>query len=289
MPKPVDPIRRFKRESTVLLRTAQQRVRFRHFSSVDLPVIFGNAMPKSGSHILMQFLEGLMEIAPFVMRSKLPVRTLTMEGYRRSQSEILHDLARLRHGEIGWGYVPATAETMAALDGDDHLSFFVYRDPRDKIISHIFYALDIHEGHRMRAYYQDQLHSMEARIEATIRGVTQEPYLLPSIVDNYARYLPWLEHPRVLAIRFEDLVNDQEATLRRMLQHVESSGYELNMPCQQVMESLVRALDPGRSPTFREGKSGGWREHFSPRNVASFKEIAGNLLQKLGYEASPDW
>jgi len=276
MPKSVDPLRRLKREATVLLRTVQQRVRFRQFSSAELPVIFGNAMPKSGSHILMQFLEGLLQIAPFVMRSKLPVRTLTLEGRRRSQSEILQDLIRLRHGEIGWGYIPATAQTMAALDGVDRLSFFVYRDPRDKIISHIFYALDIHEGHRMRAYYRDQLHSMEERIEATIRGVTQEPYSLPNIAENYARYLPWLE-------------NKQDVTLMRMLQHVESSGYDIQMPRQQAIDTLVRALDPGRSPTFREGKSGGWREYFSPRNVASFKEVAGDLLQKLGYESSSDW
>ena len=289
MPKSVDPLRRLKREATVLLRTVQQRVRFRQFSSAELPVIFGNAMPKSGSHILMQFLEGLLQIAPFVMRSKLPVRTLTLEGRRRSQSEILQDLIRLRHGEIGWGYIPATAQTMAALDGVDRLSFFVYRDPRDKIISHIFYALDIHEGHRMRAYYRDQLHSMEERIEATIHGVTQEPYSLPNIAENYARYLPWLDHPRALAIRFEDLVNKQDVTLMRMLQHVESSGYDIQMPRQQAIDTLVRALDPGRSPTFREGKSGGWREHFSPKNVASFKEVAGDLLQKLGYESSSDW
>ncbi len=48
-------------------------------------------------------------------------------------------------------------------------------------------------------------------------------------------------------------------------------------------------IDPHRSPTFRKGKIGGWRESFTDEHKHLFKEIAGDLLIRLGYEADFDW
>jgi hypothetical protein len=37
------------------------------------------------------------------------------------------------------------------------------------------------------------------------------------------------------------------------------------------------------------GKTSGWREHFTEEHKNLFKDIAGDLLVKLGYEKSNDW
>jgi hypothetical protein len=52
---------------------------------------------------------------------------------------------------------------------------------------------------------------------------------------------------------------------------------------------LVEAIQPKKSHTFRSGKTGGWREHFTEEHKTLFKEVAGELLVKLGYEKSNDW
>jgi hypothetical protein len=57
----------------------------------------------------------------------------------------------------------------------------------------------------------------------------------------------------------------------------------------KAVEELEAMINPQRSPTFRQGKSGGWKTQFSPENKAIFKDIAGDLLVRLGYEKDGNW
>jgi hypothetical protein len=56
-----------------------------------------------------------------------------------------------------------------------------------------------------------------------------------------------------------------------------------------VLEILVEAIQPKKSHTFRSGKTGGWREYFTDEYKALFKDVAGDLLDRLGYEKDNDW
>jgi hypothetical protein len=56
-----------------------------------------------------------------------------------------------------------------------------------------------------------------------------------------------------------------------------------------MLDSVGASIDPGRSPTFRAGKMGEWRTHFTPAHKSMFKEVAGELLVKLGYEDGDNW
>ena len=40
---------------------------------------------------------------------------------------------------------------------------------------------------------------------------------------------------------------------------------------------------------MRSGKTGGWVDHFSEGNKALFKEISGDMLERLGYEENSNW
>jgi hypothetical protein len=93
----------------------------------------------------------------------------------------------------------------------------------------------------------------------------------------------------VLCIRFEDLINDRDATLDAMLDEVESTGYKIPMLREKALSVLVEAIQPRRSRTFRSGKTGGWKEHFTGEHKKLFKEIAGDLLIQLGYEKNNNW
>jgi hypothetical protein len=74
-----------------------------------------------------------------------------------------------------------------------------------------------------------------------------------------------------------------------MLDEVESTGYRIPTPRKTALSILVDAIQPRRSHTFRSGKTGGWREQFTEEHKALFKDIAGDLLVRLGYEKSNDW
>lgn len=281
-------LRRQKWSVRVRFLRIKQLIKYRTLFSRDLPVVFGNAMPKSGSHILSQFLEGLSLFSPLVFTDIYPVRTYTVTGRHRSQEEILYDINRLKNGDISWGYLRASEENVQALTAPHMMTYFVYRDPRDVIVSHILYAMNIHEGHRMRQYYKS-LSTMEKRIESTIAGVQSEAVSYPDIRTDYERYLPWLEQPEVFSVRFEEIIYNREETVNKMLDHLESDGVRFAVDRKKACNILNEAMAPSRSPTFRSGTSGSWREHFSEANKRLFKNVAGDLLVRLGYEHSNDW
>jgi hypothetical protein len=252
------------------------------------PIVLGNAMPKSGSHLIIQVLQGLPRLGPFVNPGFPPVNRA--EDNRKLPDEaVLANIRRMRPGDIGYGYVSATQPFMDALTRSERATIFVYRDPRDMVVSHIFYATQMHPGHWMRRYYTEKLHTMEERINAAIQGVEEPGSELTPVRRRYEGYLSWLDQPEVLSLRFEDLILDRRATLERLLEYLEQRGLSLKMPRSQAATLLQAVIAPKKSGTFRKGQPGNWREHFTDANKALFKEIAGDLLIRLGYEESCEW
>jgi hypothetical protein len=58
---------------------------------------------------------------------------------------------------------------------------------------------------------------------------------------------------------------------------------------QLILNSLETSINPKKSPTFRSGKTGEWKKHFTDEHKKIFKEVAGDLLVKLGYEKDNNW
>jgi hypothetical protein len=110
----------------------------------------------------------------------------------------------------------------------------------------------------------------------------------PDIATRFAPYLGWLDCPQVLTIHFEDLINERAATLSRILDQLETR-ISLPVPRQTILDALESSIDPKRSPTFRSGKTGEWRKHFTDKHKRIFKDVAGDLLIRLGYEKDDHW
>jgi hypothetical protein len=70
---------------------------------------------------------------------------------------------------------------------------------------------------------------------------------------------------------------------------VERTGYRLPFPREKALGVLNAAIQPRRSRTFRAGKAGGWREHFTLEHKRLFLDVAGDLLVRLGYEKNDNW
>jgi hypothetical protein len=267
---------------------AQAVFRWKRLAFNDAPPIFANAKPKSGSHLLLQIMNGFCQILPYAYVAADPIRTVKANGGRRTAEAILADLKTTRPGVIGWGYVDATAENTAFLCQPERVNYFIYRDPRDMLVSQVFFATDMHLGHGMHAYYQS-LPDFNARLKVAITGLDQGDLHMVSVLQRYEGVFQWLAQPATLCLRFEDLINDRVASLNRMLDQVEKTGYQVPTPREKSLEILVEAIQPKKSKTFRSGKTGGWREHFTPEHKTLFKEVAGDLLVRLGYERDNDW
>jgi sulfotransferase 6B1 len=157
------------------------------------------------------------------------------------------------------------------------------------LVSHVFYATEMHKGHGMHTYYTETLKTMEARLNAAIQGVEEPGCELSPILAKYEGYLGWRELPEVLCLRFEDLILDRRHTLNRLLEYLVKRGFHPVLPRDQEVGILDQAIAPKKSGTFRKGQPGNWKEHFTEANKAFFKEQTGDLLVRLGYEKDSNW
>lgn len=252
------------------------------------PAVFGNAMPKSGSHLIIQVLQGLTRIGPFVNPGMPPVNR-TEDNRDLSPETILREINDMLPGDIRYGYINAEPVFVQALTGDARATLFVYRDPRDMIVSHVFYAAEMFPGHGMHRYYKEKLNSMEERINAAILGVNNGDVVMRGVRSRYEGYLGWLEQPGILCLKFEELILDQKIAFQAILDYLREHGVEFKIPLESQIAALRAAVVPHRSGTFRRGQPGNWREYFTERNKGIFKEQAGDLLIRLGYETGMDW
>ncbi len=255
----------------------------------EIPSIFGNAIPKSGSHLLLQILQGLMQIAPFRHLEQAPVRMITAEGRKRSTREIMRDLKRLKAGMIEWGYLSSEPEFINFFTERPQIApLFLYRDPRDQLMSSIFYAVDIHQGHALHNYYSSI--SLDERIKTAIQG-HDVPGLehLSNIRVQYDRILDWLDAPGVLCLQFEDLINDPRRKIEQILDFLLAKNLPIAVEYDDAINIVLDAIRPNESPTFRKGSVGGWRDHFNEEHIQLFKDVTGDLLVRLGYEENDNW
>ena len=265
------------------------KLRFHHS---NLPIVFGNSFPKSGTHLLEQILQGLADFGPFLALGRwiLTYDERRRTDFKRSIQEIVGDIHNLFPGEIAVGHVHATPENVSALIRSGFVNFFIYRDPRDVAVSHALWVTNKDVRHRLHGYYTEVLSDLEERIATSIMGVPDEALEFTNIRARFEPYLGWLELDQVMSIRFEDLIHGRERVIGQILDHFSQfSGCQLSLPRREAIEALTRCIDPAKSLTFREGKTGGWRKHFTDEHKALFKEVVGDLLIRLGYEEDKDW
>ncbi len=271
-------------------RFRRMKVFARYGSLAGVPIFFANSFPKSGTHLLTQVLQGLAQLGPAVSSGLPAVVTFAgSTGEPRPLHSILRDLQRLRPGDIAYGHLHALPEVASLLTRDVVAPFFIFRDPRDVVVSHVHYVTEMEPNHVHHRFYRYELKTFAERLMTSILGRPELEVPFPDIRGRFEPYLGWLDCPEVLVLQFEDFITQQEQALLRVLDHAQGRGFPVTVGEQEGLEVLRSAIDPKRSPTFRSGKVGKWHEVFSEKHKSTFKEVAGDLLVRLGYEASNDW
>ncbi|HMS01106.1 MAG TPA: sulfotransferase domain-containing protein [Anaerolineales bacterium] len=259
-----------------------QRLRFAS-QRTDLPILLGISFPKSGTHLLDQILLGFSNVAPYAKRLHSFYAEYEGEsGVKRAPEQAIRWLDSLHPRDVASAHLFARPETVARVCSSKFIPYFIFRDPRDVVVSHVFYVTEMEKNHVHHAYYQS-LPDFDSRLKASILGRPDADIEFPNIAERFAPYMDWLKRPEVLAIHFEDLIHARAATLARILDHF-LARVPLQSPRELILESLESSINPSRSPTFRSGKTGEWKKYFTDEHKKIFDDVAGDLLVKLGYE-----
>lgn len=184
-----------------------------------------------------------------------------------------NDLPATNNSPILW-HVLFSQAAVSNLQKNNYLGFFIYRDPRDKIVSNAHWIMN---------------HPSFSKSEKTsIPQIITK--LIPLTKAEYNQYSGWFKVPFFYSFKFEDLIGPrgggtsikQRSTIINICKHLKIN------PDKKTVDNCVKKLF-GKAPTFREGKIGSWKNHFTKEQTLLAKQELGQLLIELGYEKDLNW
>ena len=267
------------------------------------PRILSNSFPKSGTNLV----SGLVTELPWIRNHKRGVtwhhvpRSLVDTAQRPTKASTIAQLRVCLPGEVFLGHVEADSEVMKFIESHGFRTLFIYRDPRDVLVSLLHWwqrdpAATWQESDTWPFRYFCTLDSDEYRLAFLIEGWPASPPAgfpqdvdFPGIGERFRAFSPWIDEPSCLPIRFEELTDPKESpdVIRGIATHLYPAASEQRLGRLVVLMQI--GTDPSKSYSFREGRSGGWRQVMTDRHRELFKQHAGALLVDLGYEADVDW
>jgi hypothetical protein len=167
-------------------------------------------------------------------------------------------------------------------------TFFIFRDPRDVIVSWYFSVKHSHPLMGKIPEHRKALH----KLSLTDGLIYCIEYL--SGFGLFATLESWLDvpgkNPHVLNIRFEDMVNanKQFAVIAALFSHcrIELPKRKIKRLLNKYSFGQLRKKSKKEEVShYRKGVPGDWKEHFDERVLASFNRLAGELITGLGYES----
>lgn len=263
--------------------------------------IFATTIPKSGTHLLLRAIE-LISSRHRIWTKQQKNETLTDYRLREYFPEHKHLLSWLPHIRSGFfhQHLEHSAEYETFFKKHDAKLFFILRDPRDVLVSRVFY---LKAGKRKQFPFKHL--SLDELLSALIGSLNDSPKGMKSWVDGlvtdkasicniahlYHNFLPWIQASNCYTTRFESLVGSKGGGSDELqLQEVVNIAHHLgiSLPDKEA-ERIAHRLFGDRLGTFRKGQIGSWKKHFKEHHKEQFKKVAGQLLIDLGYEKDFSW
>ena len=259
----------------------------------NLPPLFFSSIPKCGKNLIYSFFFALgykrfqfedesynnySNLLPFHDlhdRDHYVTERSSVLGmdYERTVRDFKAAVCAIPNGYIGHRHMHPDDELLNALRIARIKPIFIYRDPRDCLVSAVHFAFK----------------GKPAHVSGMLGGLSEEDALL-ALLDGhdtlipfaqwFDAYRPWLDVPDAITLRFEDIIGARgggtDAKQKECFENLISGlGIQVTRPVFEAALSL--AFNP-RAGTFRSGQIGGWRESFSKKVALEFEQKAGHLL-----------
>ena len=259
------------------------------------PKLYLNGFPKSGTHLLESMAINIIEQADVennwmgnLDKCGIGVNLVNMDKYPL----LLENMPMRRYikGHTAWH------PTLVAGFLENHwCKVFIYRDFRDVAVSTAYHAQndsdDIHFPNKEK--YQ------ALEYDEVLKRVIVGDEDIPGLMERWELFAPWLDEEWVLKLDFGSVIKNKELACEVFIRYLfgRTGNYYGVRPeidaeyFNQAMHLMLYRLDhPEKSPTYRNGKSGGWKTHFTEEHKALFKASdKNNWLIKLEYENDRDW
>ena len=250
--------------------------------------IFITSVPKSGTHLLgklLTLLTGQIAAGTIVGKTGSNIDSSWLYITPERLDTITPDQFLVSHA------LPIESN-ISLLERYGYKGIFIYRDPRDQVISRAYHLIKYKVGtiHRL------PLEKVITRVICNY-PIFQSPYYhdinlkkLNNIRQNYDIYLPWKDHGLIYVTTFEKLIGPAGGgTEEVQVQEIKNIARHIGLEISDVEAKKCADQLFGDTNTFRAGKIGSYKEHFTLEQTSLFKRIVGDLLIQLKYEQGLDW
>lgn len=238
------------------------------FADINERPIYFTSIPKTGTHLLGKCLELLTG-----KKQQSNNEEMTTKG--------VIDLKKIQNLKNQFTfhqhliYQPTQSIFLKKMN---FIIFFMFRDPRDQTVS-LAYWIKLCPN----LYGEASKFSISDLITKIINKEFNSNLSTPA-------YLGWLKDPGVCSIKFENLVGPNGGGSRqKQIKEITKIANHLKLKVTPNKIKEIASNLWGNSGTFRSGKIGSWRTHFTERQKNIFKSLAGQLLIDLGYEKDFNW
>ncbi len=250
------------------------------------------SMMKSGTHLLISLIEKMThkklafiaaDAYASITRNEQDVINVTPRDFK-----CLSSLPKIRFWATHCPYVKSYANTLSHAD---YRILYLYRDPRDVVVSLALFIRD-KDKQVWPGAQQISLNEVITRLITGGPSMHQTAHHISAqgIRKVYEAYRPWMSLPNVLIIRFEDLIGPQGGgdgyaqinTIMAIAKHIDH-------PLEEYEAAYLGGAIFGCTEIFNKGQIGSWKEYFTQAHKQLFKKHAGQLLIDLGYEQDLKW
>lgn len=249
-----------------------------------LPPFIANSVPKSGTHLLHQVLTAMPGVEHDILDQK--TKFFVNNPPTRFYEDHSCRLSQLKPNQFGLGHLHCTKEYKDLLHKYGLKHIFIYRDPRDVLVSLAYFIPSKWNKHPL--YHGFKSISVKQRLLSLIRGI---PGQFPNFYNYFSPYYGWLNEEDILAVKFEELIGTSQQRRQTILRIASYLWKDRTppIPLQQMAVMMEKGIDSNTSRTFRKGKVGEWRKEFDPEVKAAFKKVMGTLVFDTGYEKNNEW
>ncbi len=188
------------------------------------------------------------------------------------------------------------------LDRDDVRAFHMIRDPRDVLISGARYHLTAKTGNekwlaRPRREFDGMSYQERINTETTRTGQLRFE-MHNKHKTTLDEMLAWpYGHSNVFDVRYEDLINDTDASLfREAIEALDVGGFDKERLLEfywthSMFGGLKEAenLKGNVKSHIKSGRTAQWREGLPAEIAQDYSDAFGDALVTLGYEADQSW
>ncbi|WP_286230706.1 sulfotransferase domain-containing protein [Neobacillus mesonae] len=243
-----------------------------------------SSVPKSGTHLLHQLLIGMPDVFMDINdESKKFFLSIGM-NQRKKLIDHRNRLKKLSANEFGFGHVVFSNQYAALLQELNMKHVFIYRDPRDVLVSLSYFIKDLWVDHPLHFAFNTKYLTTKSRMLVLLRKGKLPFY------RGYEPYYRWSNHKNTFSLSYEDLMiskESREQKLRDLVNYLWEDSPPI--PLNDIINKMEQNIDPKSSYTFRKGKIGNWKDEFDDEMKQIFKKQAGQLLITYGFEKDNNW